>query len=268
MLKKLVRLVRFRTNIRRGLNSAKPINPTDIAVVAALKNSIRNASREERVLFAPIEQRRVDLLSNSSQIEIVDFGAGQADHQADAAAQHAGVKHKTTIAKVAAASKREPWAQMLYQLARQTRPLSVIEMGSCVGISGSYLGLALMANGAGHLVSLEGDPATASLARETIEVAGLSDIVAVNTGPFHETLQDALAKSAPVDMVFIDGHHDKDATLTYFETVIPFLSSNAVLIFDDVKWSDGMHKAWMEIIGNEKVSFAVDLGEMGIVVIA
>ena len=51
----------------------------------------------------------------------------------------------------------------------------------------------------------------------------------------------------------IDGHHDEQATIAYFEKFIPYLSKNSIIVFDDISWSDGMRRAWNTIEKNEMV---------------
>jgi predicted O-methyltransferase YrrM len=78
------------------------------------------------------------------------------------------------------------------------------------------------------------------------------------------TLPDVLIKRQPVDYVFIDGHHDEHATLAYFEQILPFLAETALLIFDDIKWSEGMNAAWDRISRDPRVGATVDLGPVGL----
>ena len=81
------------------------------------------------------------------------------------------------------------------------------------------------------------------------------------------TLDKVLNEHKPIDFAFIDGHHDEDATITYFEQIQPYLSEKSILIFDDISWSDGMRKAWKRIEGSEKVRISLDLRVIGICIL-
>ena len=82
---------------------------------------------------------------------------------------------------------------------------------------------------------------------------------------FQDVLDKVLNESRPVDFAFIDGHHDENATMRYFDQLIPFLANQGVvLVFDDISWSPGMKKAWKKIKVDERVKFSVDLRKVGI----
>ena len=65
----------------------------------------------------------------------------------------------------------------------------------------------------------------------------------------------------------IDGHHDEQATIAYFEKFIPYLSKNSIIVFDDISWSDGMRHAWNSNEKNEIVKIFLNLGVIGICVL-
>jgi len=67
-----------------------------------------------------------------------------------------------------------------------------------------------------------------------------------------------------VDYVFIDGHHNEQATINYFELLLPHLSPGATVVFDDISWSKGMKRSWEKICRHSAVAFAVDLKMLGI----
>lgn len=156
---------------------------------------------------------------------------------------------------------------MLFRMIRHLRPVSCLELGTCVGISASYQASALKLNGSGQLITLEGSPEIAKLARETLAQLELTNATVV-TGPFYQTLPGALESAAPIDFLFNDGHHDHDALLAYFTQALPHLAKEAVIVFDDISWSSGMRQAWREIEDDSRVAATVDLGIIGIALIS
>ncbi|WP_324721913.1 O-methyltransferase [Salinimicrobium sp. HB62] len=67
------------------------------------------------------------------------------------------------------------------------------------------------------------------------------------------------------DLVYIDGNHQKEATLSYFEKLLPTIHNDSVIIFDDIHWSKGMEEAWEEIKAHPKVRVSIDTFHWGLV---
>lgn len=232
------------------------------ALLAAVETVVQQTqSPEEQAIFARIESRRAALLADSTAIERVDYGV-LSDGSSNP--EH-GVPMKTTVAKVARASKSAPWCELLFHLVRKRRPEHVLEMGTCVGMSASYIAAALTANARGKLVTIEGASSVAELARETFRQLGYSKQVEVTEGPFHRSLEPAIRAWAPLDLVFVDGHHDGEATVRYFELIRKHSGREALLLFDDIRWSASMREAWHTISQSTAGGTVADLGDVGIV---
>lgn len=97
------------------------------------------------------------------------------------------------------------------------------------------------------MTGFEGNPYVADIAKNVLEKAGLGHVNII-TGAFKETLPEYLKSSNRIDIAFIDGHHEEFATLAYFEMILPYLSDDAVIIFDDIYWSQGMENAWKKFV--------------------
>jgi predicted O-methyltransferase YrrM len=67
------------------------------------------------------------------------------------------------------------------------------------------------------------------------------------------------------DLVFIDGNHQKEATLNYFEKLLSAVHNDSVMIFDDIHWSKEMEAAWEEIKLHSEVSVTIDTFYWGLV---
>jgi predicted O-methyltransferase YrrM len=164
------------------------------------------------------------------------------------------------------ASKPKLWAALLFALVRRLRPAACLELGTCLGMSAAYQAAALELNGHGKMVTLEGIEALAALARQHFERLGLSRVEVV-AGMFEDTLADVLDEISSVDFAFIDGRHNARATLEYYRAIAPFAGENAVLVFDDIRWSQGMEEAWQTIVADELVVTSLDLFSMGVCVL-
>jgi predicted O-methyltransferase YrrM len=115
-----------------------------------------------------------------------------------------------------------------------------------------------------HVYTLEGCPQTARVALETFEQAGFKAIELI-TGNFDNNLPTVIKNLDQLDFVFVDGNHQKDATLKYFEWCLPKVHDDTILIFDDIYWSEGMKEAWAQIKAHPQVTVTVDLFWIGLV---
>jgi predicted O-methyltransferase YrrM len=200
-----------------------------------------------------------------------DYGAGdsgEAGTSPDSGGSGVATR-QTTLGEMTRRSSSGPrWGLLLFRMTRELRPSAVLELGTCVGVSAAYIGAALEMNGGGRLITLEGGTALVERARRTLGELGLTDRVQVVHGPFQATLDDALEQLSPVDLAFIDGHHLEEPTLRYTEQVLPHLSPEAVLAYDDIHWSDGMIRAWRRLEQDPRFALTVDLGGMGIATVS
>jgi predicted O-methyltransferase YrrM len=164
------------------------------------------------------------------------------------------------------ASKRALSARVLFSLIREFKPLTCIELGSCVGISAAYQAAALELNGGGRLTSCEASAERMAAAERHVAELGLENVRFVH-GRFQETLDPVLrGLDAPVDYAFIDGHHDEHATVDYFRQIAPYASESAIVVFDDIHWSAGMEQAWQRLEAEPALPLTVDVRDMGVAV--
>ncbi len=154
-------------------------------------------------------------------------------------------------------SVQRRWGVFLQLCAEAMGARVVLELGSCVGISGAYLATA---SARPQVITIEASPELARLAAETI--ARFSADAVVLQGMFDERLPDAL--SASIDLAYIDGHHDGAATLRYVRTIVPHLEPRAWVILDDIRLYREMADAWNTLRTLPGVGAAVDVGRFGL----
>ena len=162
-----------------------------------------------------------------------------------------------------AASKSPLWTLLLFEIVRACRPRRCLELGTCLGISAAYQAAALQLNRGGFLVSLEGSEPRARLAQQNLRKLGLDEATVV-TGRFQDLLPEVLEEHAPFDYVFLDGHHQEDATIAYFDQIAPCLTPGAIVVLDDIGWSAGMQRAWQAVRARDGVAASIDLFLVGI----
>ena len=160
------------------------------------------------------------------------------------------------------ASIRPPWGRFLLRLVRGLRPESCIELGGAIGISAAYQAAGLELNGGGRLLSIEGAPELAGHARQTLTGLGLERVEVVE-GRFEDVLEPILPDAAPVDLVYLDAEKNRDKMVALFEQLLPYLSPRAVVVMDDIHWSQQMKLAWRDISSHPSVALSVDLWRLG-----
>jgi predicted O-methyltransferase YrrM len=135
-----------------------------------------------------------------------------------------------------------------------------------MGISALYQAAALELNGpGGRLVTVEGSDSLVALARQGFRELGLSNATCV-TGCFQQVIPRLLQDAGPIDFAFVDGHHEEQPTLRYFEWISAHLAPGALLVFDDISWSEGMQRAWRVLCRDSRLCLAVDTGILGLCV--
>lgn len=223
-------------------------------------------SPEEKAWIDKIENLRTQLNASKETVNVIDYGAGSASDKRSEEEMYKGVPVSKNLGNICRnTSKPAMWAQILFKVIRYSKVEKCLELGTSVGISGSYQAAALKLNGAGVLKTMEGSPEVAKIAENNFNTLDLKN-VSVIVGRFQDNL-DKLLKEGNYDYAFIDGHHDRDATIKYFEQIYPYFASKGIFVFDDIKWNAGMTEAWETIIADKRISASIDLGQIGICVI-
>lgn len=206
----------------------------------------------DKKAYHNIENARKKLLNDKRQITVTDLGAGS--HL-----NNNRVKQVSDIAKNALKSPR--LAQLIYRLVANQKPKNMIELGTCLGITTLYL---QQAAPQAEVYTLEGCPQTAGVAAGVFRQEQ-ADHIKQLIGNFDDTLKPLIDNFPQLDFVYVDGNHQKEATLRYFEWCLPKVHEDTLLIFDDIYWSEGMKEAWAAIKAHPQVTVTVDLFWIGLV---
>lgn len=221
---------------------------------------------EERHFVDRIEVLRKQLNQCNDKVDFLDFGAGRPGDVRTRTDHVNGVKASATVGEVASAgSKRFTFGLLLLKLIRASQPSRCVELGTCLGISAAYQAAALELNGRGTLITLEGAEPLAQRARVNLEKLGLSKRVEVVIGRFDDTLEEV--SSPPIEFAFIDGNHEYDATLRYWNRLSSVMPEGSVAVFDDICSYEGMVRAWAQLKRDRRFVTVIDLFAVGIGVV-
>jgi len=208
--------------------------------------------KEYHDAFTGIEDIRKELLRSDKIIKVKDLGAGS---------KITGSINRKIKDIVRYSSVKEKYGKLLFHLVSYFMPGIILELGTSLGISTLYMALA---NSNAKVLTIEGCPETAAVAKDNFDKAGAGNIELLE-GEFDEVLADISRKDIRPDFVFIDGNHRKDATLRYFEHIIKNCGNDTVFVFDDIHWSSGMEEAWNKIKAHREVTVTIDIFFMGII---
>jgi len=207
----------------------------------------------DKTIFAEysiLKAFRKKLSTDSTIIEITDFGEGSRifnsnQRKISSIAKHAGITEKRQ--------------KLLFRLVRFFNFDSMLELGTSLGLATTAMTLG---NPAASLSSVEGCPNTAGKANYYFDHFNLKNIQ-VSISSFDKFLMNK--NSEKWQLVYIDGNHNKEKTLTYFEILLKQKTNDSIFIFDDIYWSREMTEAWQAISTHRDVTVSIDTFYWGLV---
>lgn len=215
-----------------------------------LLNTIEN--RRRYYAFNDFDHLRRLMALNKEKIGLTDYGAGS----------HTLTEEKRRISDILQTSvSGENQCRVLFNIARFMQAKHILELGSSLGISTLYLS---QGHPTAKVYTIEGDPEIHHIARANYDLFH-PEIVSM-CGKFDAILPELLPRIPPIDLVFIDGNHRYDATLNYHTMIKKWVSSRAVLVYDDIYWSTEMTRAWQELIQDDHFQISIDCFHYGILI--
>ncbi len=197
-----------------------------------------------------LKKHRQALRQDTSLIEMKDFGQGSRVFKGNA-------RKVTAVLKNAGMKKKRQ--KLLFRLAKYFQSENILELGTSLGLGTMPLSVS---NEFAAINTVEGCPNTLSKAQQYFEKFNLHNI------QIHEKLfKDFLSENADekYDLIFVDGDHNGERTLGYFNSLLKNTHNDSIIIFDDIYWSRDMTAAWQQIIVNEKVTVSIDTFRWGLV---
>jgi len=195
---------------------------------------------------------RNSLLHNKNTIEVTDFGAGSRVFKSNK-------RQIAKIAKSAGISRKR--AELLFRITNYFQSKNILEIGTSLGLATTALSLG---NKNASITTLEGCDNTLTIAKNQFEKNGLNNIVSIAI-EFSTYLKKVDFQPSIFDLIYFDGNHSKEATLEYFDILLPTINNDTVWIFDDIHWSKAMEEAWEIIKSHPKVTVTIDTFQWGIV---
>lgn len=254
-----MKISKHRLILKRRLNQQKVLNEISEIENNTLKQFLttfnstkaKTSAKEDLDAFSNCERYRAKLLADNTQISYEIFSSDRT----------ASVQH---ICKNAASGKK--WCQFLYHLVKSINKPTILEIGTNLGVSGSYL-LEGLRNKNGKLTTMEGLPQLCEIASNQFSNIVPNSKFEILQGLYDDTFPKVLKKEDTYNLIFIDGNHKKSPTIEYFEALKSRIGETAIFVFDDINWSHEMKEAWKIIKADEDVNFSIDMYRQGIIII-
>ena len=202
------------------------------------------------VAYKSISNYKKQLLKNNTKITVTDLGVGSLITKEKQ-------RFVSEIAKNAGTTTKR--AKLLYRLTAYFKPNTILELGTSLGIATHSMQLG---NPETSIFSIEGCPNISEFTKTNFEKLQLQNIHLSN-GDFSEEIKNIKHKT--FNLIFFDGNHQKEATLSYFEALLQTANNDSVFIFDDIYWSKSMTEAWETIKKHPHVTVTIDTFYWGFV---
>lgn len=204
--------------------------------------------------YSNINHSAESLARNPRIIETTDFGRSNSktnyEHRLES------ISHICKMSSI-----RPKYGKLLFRLVQNCNPETIVELGTSLGVSTSYIAKAAPQ---AKIVSLEGCSVKAQIASSLFEKLSISN-VSLQIGRFEDVLPEVLKDIKKIDFAFIDGNHKFKPTINYFNLLQNSAHNHSCFVFDDIHWSSEMEKAWTEITNHPSVSVSIDIFQFGIV---
>lgn len=135
-----------------------------------------------------------------------------------------------------------------------------LELGTSLGVSAAYIA---SSNPSIKGVTIDSNLNSITKSQSLFDKIFPQHQVEFKSGIFKDILPEVLLVGNEYDFVFIDGDHNYESTIEYVTKIKMFLSENAVIVLDDIRWSSNMHRAWQELILLPEFNYTVDFGRIG-----
>src|SRR5688572_1364103 len=191
--------------------------------------------------YEKVEALRSRFLNDNTVLEVEDFGAGSAIDK----------KNRRAISSIAKnAAKPKKFGQLLFRMVKYYQPAAILELGTSLGITTSYLSLG---KPEARLITMEGSKEIAEVAKRNFRKLEIRNAEIID-GNFDNTLSAVVRGLSTVDFAFVDGNHRKEPTERYFSELLTKINNDSILVFDDIHWSSEMEAAWETIKNNVAVT--------------
>ena len=197
--------------------------------------------------MASIELLRKKLLKDRRIISEEDYGSRKSGRQ----------RSVSEIARTTLTPGK--FSENYHRIISDIKGKTILELGTSLGINTLYLAAAKET----VVTTFEGSGAIADIASITFEFGAARNIKLIR-GNIDTTLPAQLHAIRRIDFALIDANHRHEATVRYFEMLLPRIRETSVVVIDDIHSSKEMQRAWLFAPDHRLVYASADLFRCGI----
>jgi predicted O-methyltransferase YrrM len=235
-----------------------------------LTTVVRN--KTDRGIVSSVESLRREMLLDTRRITVTDLGAGSVT-------KAGGQRRVAEIAAAAALPEKE--AGLLSRIVmsmlairrmaeRQSRKAGehgarsqgkgiILELGTSLGISTLAMALAAPER---RVITVEGCPVLAGIARENLKRHGASNAEVINM-EFSAALESLKNDGLKVSFAFIDGNH-RGTALTEYIRKIEAMGEEMIIVADDIHLTNEMFLTWKSMAASDIAPVTIETLRLGI----
>ena len=212
------------------------------------KKNLNNYSAE----FQKCEDHRNSLLVDNRIIAYDIFGSNQ----------------KSLVKDICKKASSTPiWGRFLFLIIKKIKSPKILEIGTNLGVSGSYILSALKNKKNTRFITMEGVPDLCKIANTHFDSINPSKNHQIIQGIYKNSFPKIINKKINFNLFFIDGNHNREDTLHYFNALKSVSEIPTIMIFDDINWSIGMKECWSIIKEDKTITYSIDFFKWGIIII-
>ena len=202
-IKKHFSLLSIRLQEKKTLHQMMLEKDVSLKIIVEAFATIKSGQyeSEDTVAFERCETYRRSLLNNETIVSYDVFGLNKAMAVKDICQQ---------------APSQPIWAKFIYLITKQIKNVHFLEIGTNLGVSGSYILEALKNKLNSKFITMEGIPDLCAISNSQFTKIISNEKYKIYQGLYESTFPKLLQNNLNFNILFIDGHHNRDATLQYF----------------------------------------------------
>lgn len=130
-------------------------------------------------------------------------------------------------------------------IVKKLKPDIIVEVGTAFGVSGMYFSAGLELNGSGVFYTFDPNTIWQSIGAQNI--ANISSRFLATNDQVELCDIGQILKSRPIDLLFIDAIHTREAVSGQLSCLTPHLATEALVMIDDINFSANMRAYWDQI---------------------